>query len=253
MDLSYYDILQIDKTNNSDDIKKAYKRLAMLYHPDRTNGDKNMEDKFKLIQEAYSILSDATLKHNYDMYGTIDNMDSLEYDDHDILDDMDILHYIFNTYTANTFSVNDPKCYTVKIDMFEYINGCTKQIHQGKIIENICIPPKTLHNTQIQMSNHDVVIVKHVLKKNTSIDDNGHVRISIEISFVELMCGFIRELNVGGEKITITKDRFFNTNKEEIYTLKNNIHMIVSYILTYNKTDDVFAKYHKLFKKLFYV
>ena len=101
------------------------------------------------------------------------------------------------------------------------------------------------------MINNDVVIVKHNLKKHTYIDDNGHIHISIEITYMELMCGFIRELNVGGEQITIIKDRFFNTNEEKLYKIRNDINMIVSYTLIYNKTDDIFAKYHKLFKKIF--
>ena len=84
-----------------------------------------------------------------------------------------------------------------------------------------------------------------------NIDDNGHIHISIEITYMELMCGFIRELNVGGEQITIIKDRFFNTNEEKLYKIRNDINMIVSYTLIYNKTDDIFAKYHKLFKKIF--
>lgn len=53
----YYEVLGVDKSAGEREIKKAYKKLAMKYHPDRTQGDKGLEDKFKEIQEAYEILS----------------------------------------------------------------------------------------------------------------------------------------------------------------------------------------------------
>ena len=51
----YYEVLGVDKGASERDIKKAYKRLAMKYHPDRTQGDKAMEEKFKEIQEAHEV------------------------------------------------------------------------------------------------------------------------------------------------------------------------------------------------------
>jgi len=60
---SHYDILGLDKTATNDDIKKAYKKLALLYHPDKYNGDSTM---FKKINEAYQILSDPTKRSEYD-------------------------------------------------------------------------------------------------------------------------------------------------------------------------------------------
>ena len=54
----YYEILGVSKTAEEREIKKAYKRLAMKYHPDRNQGDKEAESKFKEIKEAYEILTD---------------------------------------------------------------------------------------------------------------------------------------------------------------------------------------------------
>ena len=65
----YYETLGIDKSASERDIKKAYKRLAMKYHPDRTAGDKTKEEKFKEIQEAHEILTDAQKRAAYDQYG----------------------------------------------------------------------------------------------------------------------------------------------------------------------------------------
>ncbi len=65
----YYEVLGVGKSADEREIKKAYKRLAMKYHPDRTKGDKALEEKFKEIQEAYEILTDAKKRAAYDQYG----------------------------------------------------------------------------------------------------------------------------------------------------------------------------------------
>ena len=65
----YYEVLGVDKSASADDIKKAYRKLAMKYHPDRNPGDKTAEEKFKEIGEAYEVLSDADKKAKYDQFG----------------------------------------------------------------------------------------------------------------------------------------------------------------------------------------
>lgn len=65
----YYSILGIEKTASDTEIKKAYKKMAMKYHPDRNPGDKTAESKFKLVGEAYEVLSDQNKRRTYDNYG----------------------------------------------------------------------------------------------------------------------------------------------------------------------------------------
>lgn len=69
-DISYYEILEIEKTASQEEIKKSYRRLAMQFHPDRNKGDKDAEAKFKKIGEAYGTLSDASKRKQYDMFGS---------------------------------------------------------------------------------------------------------------------------------------------------------------------------------------
>ncbi|MBN1850875.1 MAG: DnaJ domain-containing protein [Deltaproteobacteria bacterium] len=66
----YYGILGVSKSASQDEIKKAYRKMAMKYHPDRNKGDKTAEAKFKDISEAYAVLSDAEKRKQYDMFGS---------------------------------------------------------------------------------------------------------------------------------------------------------------------------------------
>ncbi len=66
---SYYDILGISKGASADEIKKAYRRLAMKFHPDRNQNNKEAESKFKEVQEAYAVLSDDKKRSLYDQLG----------------------------------------------------------------------------------------------------------------------------------------------------------------------------------------
>ena len=65
----YYEVLGVDKSASAEEIKKAYRKSAMKYHPDRNPGDKTAEEKFKELGEAYEVLSDDQKRARYDQYG----------------------------------------------------------------------------------------------------------------------------------------------------------------------------------------
>lgn len=65
----FYETLGVARSASDDEIKKAFRKLAMKYHPDRNPDDKAAEEKFKEVQNAYAILSDKEKKAAYDQYG----------------------------------------------------------------------------------------------------------------------------------------------------------------------------------------
>ena len=65
----YYEVLGVDKNATEDQIKKAYRKIAIKYHPDRNPGDKNAEEKFKEAAEAYDVLHDPQKRQQYDQFG----------------------------------------------------------------------------------------------------------------------------------------------------------------------------------------
>ncbi len=73
MSQNFYDILWVAKNSSTEDIKKAYRKKAMQYHPDRNKWNKEAENKFKEINTAYETLSDSWKRKNYDVFGNATN------------------------------------------------------------------------------------------------------------------------------------------------------------------------------------
>src|SRR2546429_5749521 len=93
----YYEILGVTRTSSGEEIKRAYRRLAMKYHPDRNNGDTGGEAelKFKECAEAYEVLSDETKRHRYDQYGHAGVQGSHDFSHMDVTDIFSMFDDIF--------------------------------------------------------------------------------------------------------------------------------------------------------------
>jgi len=105
LDLEYYEILEISRDADSGAIKKAYRKQALKYHPDRNQGDKEAEEKFKLVNEAYQVLSDPQKKATYDRYGKsgLDSQGFSHFSDMNYEDIMGDLGSIFESVFGGGF------------------------------------------------------------------------------------------------------------------------------------------------------
>jgi len=136
-ELCYYEVLQVSKDATLTEIKKAYRKLALKYHPDKNPGDKEAEEKFKLINEAYAVLSDEEKRRIYDMYGKEGlNGQSQGGGFSGGMDDiMDIFNSMFgDAFGFNTRNRNSSMPYPLDIEIEitlefnEAVFGCEKEI-----------------------------------------------------------------------------------------------------------------------------
>lgn len=133
MENDYYEILGVSRTASQDEIKKAYRKLALQYHPDRNQGDKEAEEKFKQINEAYEVLSNEEKRSIYDKYGKdgFGNMGfSEDFDPTSIFED--VFGSFFGQRTSkkhrNNYKYNLDMEIVVKLDFHEAIFGCNKEV-----------------------------------------------------------------------------------------------------------------------------
>lgn len=115
-----YSVLELEPDASDDDLKKAYRKLAVKYHPDK-NKDSGAEEKFKKISEAYNILTDPELKEKYIQTGSIDEM----------MNNMPNINDIFNNIFASHFNVqqNNQQVHIMcHITLNEVYEGCVKKL-----------------------------------------------------------------------------------------------------------------------------
>lgn len=119
----YYKILGVDKSASQEEIKKAYRKLALKYHPDKNKGNKEAEEKFKEATEAYDVLYDSEKRKKYDMYGSEafsgDNFSYQNFDESafkDIFDDIGLGS--FSSIFENLFSGSGRKTHRQSYSFF---------------------------------------------------------------------------------------------------------------------------------------
>lgn len=137
----YYDVLGVNKSASEAEIKKAYRKLAMKYHPDRNPGDKKAESSFKEATEAYEVLSDKNKRGKYDQFGHAGINAGADYqnfsDAHDIFSNFgDIFSNIFTggggqqrrARSGPTPQQGHDLAYEMSISLKEAYTGCKKEI-----------------------------------------------------------------------------------------------------------------------------
>ncbi|WP_024653393.1 DnaJ C-terminal domain-containing protein [Borrelia persica] len=158
MSKDYYNILGINKNATTEEIKKAYKKLAIKYHPDKNKGNKFAEEKFKEINEAYEVLSSPQKKANYDNFGNADfnnnfNTESFtkgfKNSGFQHFDNFDLFSDIFGEFTKGTIK---DKEITIKISLYDAYMGSKKSILINNEKIEINIPKGTIETTKLKFN-----------------------------------------------------------------------------------------------------
>lgn len=129
----YYKILGVEKNATKDEIKKAYRKLAVKYHPDKNPNDKEAEAKFKEVAEAYEVLSDDTKKSNYDRFGSPNGNGGFGgngggYGDFRGFEDIFNMFNGFNGQTSRRQKRGADLSIKMTITLDDVLNGCHKSI-----------------------------------------------------------------------------------------------------------------------------
>lgn len=136
MKRDFYEVLGLDKNANEKEIKKAYRKKAIEYHPDKNPGNKEAEENFKLVAEAYEVLSNPNKKVNYDQFGHQENNNHFSggYDMDDIFNQM------FNRGNRNSRRQQVEKGQNARIQfnltLEDIFNGVNKKVNYN--ITNDC-------------------------------------------------------------------------------------------------------------------
>ncbi len=224
----YYKILGVDKKASDDDIKKAYRKLAMKYHPDRSGSDKAAEEKFKKISEAYAVLSDKEKRKQYDMFGSNGFQQRYSQEDifkganlNDILNEMgfggfggfggrgfgDNVHFDFGGGGGGrhqkAIKGGDLE-YEIPLTLIEVINGTEKTIsynHEGKTHKiTLKIPKGMISGKKLRLQGKgqpspyggppgDLFVKSKVLPDPLFRIDEQDIQIGREIKLTEALLG----------------------------------------------------------------
>ena len=225
----YYQILGLTKSASEAEIKKAYRKLALQYHPDKNKGDKVMEEKFKEVTKAYEVLSDPSKKQTYDQFGEAAfeqggpgasggnpfaggfggqtgpfsytySSNNGNFDFGGSSDPFEIFEQFFGG--ANPFgrSARRPT-YSLTITFMEAVKGVEKKVNLGGSVKTIKIPQGVDDGSRIRFDETDVVleVTPHKKFKRQGFD----IITEEEISFPRATLGDTLEVETVQGKVSI--------------------------------------------------
>jgi DnaJ-class molecular chaperone len=226
----YYEILGVKKGATETEIKKAYRKLALQYHPDRNKGDKAAEEKFKEVTKAYEVLSDPSKKQTYDQFGEAafeqggaggaggnpfaggfggfggqQGPFSYTYSTSSTNGNFDFGGFsdpfeIFEQFFGGARTQRRP-VYSLTISFMEAVNGTEKKVNLGGKTQTIKIPPGVDDGSRIRFGENDVVLDvspdKKFKRQGTDIVTEE------EISFPRAVLGDELEVETVQGKVTI--------------------------------------------------
>lgn len=218
----YYKILGLNKNATEDEIKKAYRKMAMKYHPDRNPGDKKAEEKFKEISVAYDTLSNPEKKKLYDNpFKEFNNRSNQSYSrSYSHMSENDIFkeffqnqngfsgnsdfnnNFIFEEFLKRAGKTKQPKYINLNINFWEAIFGCKKDLilklktTNGQVIDkeiSITIPPgtenKDIFEIELEGNTYNLLINCPYVSEDKNfnrINKDIHVKANIDITTAAL-------------------------------------------------------------------
>lgn len=162
--MNYYEELGISKNASEQDIKQAFRKLAKENHPDKTNGNKAKEEKFKRVNEAYQTLSDPKekLKYDYSLNSSAKpfqysqkNHNQQSFSDKEVEEIFQNSSFFAEFFKNKAKKAASPTVLNLHLSFFEAAFGCTKTVLipdvliPGKIKANIKVPPATVDNSEL--------------------------------------------------------------------------------------------------------
>ncbi|MEO1692227.1 MAG: DnaJ C-terminal domain-containing protein [Cyanobacteria bacterium J06631_6] len=176
---NYYAILGVEKTANASEIKKKFRQLALKYHPDRNQGNKAAETKFKEISEAYDVLSDEDKRAKYDRYGQYWEQSEAAYTASKSRDNSSTAKVDFNSTDFSQYGNFD-----------EFIN---------ELLGRFSSPNSTTSNTSSQASTGSNYQNAKTTRTSTATSDNT----SISLTYAEAFRGTTKQLSIGLESVEV--------------------------------------------------
>ena len=176
MEDNYYQILGLNKNADDNEIKKAYKKLAIKYHPDKNPNNKDAEERFKTICEAYSVLSDKDKKEQYDKFGKQGINSNFSYNTE--VNPNEIFNMFFRSYPFNDF---ESMYLVINQIITEYNENRLDVISNGtKVLIKDLINSKDLNNCVGIIKDYDVQKKKYLIRtcnKDIFIKDDNFIQL----------------------------------------------------------------------------
>jgi DnaJ-class molecular chaperone len=253
--MNYYDILDINKNAKLEEIKKAYKKLALKYHPDK-NSSPEAEEKFKSISEAYQVLSDPIKKSNYDQYGKKpDFFESPEEMFTKIFSELDPLLGLFLTKTLSGI-----------VDKLHSNNfwDIIEDLDKNKIMEEgtDVLKKIALRKLKFTKKKYDTNLGYEIKLNINEIDEINEVEVDLEwlrkYAYIKLVINgdetynYILDTVHNEHTITINDTKYLfiiNYNFEKNIEKINNYDLILNYNLDIKYKKNGFFFRYKLSKK----
>lgn len=251
----YYKTLGVDRKASTDDIRSAYRKLAMQYHPDKNPGDKKAEDKFKEINEAYQVLSDDSKRAKYDQLGSAytnfrgrgGNPTDFQWDDwfnqgagqqrggYQNVDDMfgggggiggfsDFFRMMFGEAMRSSVRNNVSNGYEqeAQITFDEAYNGTTRQLQTNGKKLNVKIPAGVKTGSKVRVAGAgpqgiDLYLVIDVQPDNRFEQDGSNLTTTSNVDIFTLILGGDADVETPAGKVKLNIPA--GTQPEQIFRL----------------------------------